>query len=128
MPRQKVTEDSFDLNRKQAEALANKYVAKAGKIKHNSFKQGILNKLEEILDRGYRNEAGIKALASLLPRHVEIEVRVKSDGVKGKSYYCVHFKDGGFGCTCTKFTTWCNVVRPREKCKHILACVNNGTF
>ncbi len=128
MSRKKVTEDSFDLNKNQAEKLANKYIAKSGKIKHHTFKQGILNTLQKILDNGYRNEAGIKALASLLPREVEAEVRVKSEGVKGKSYYCVSFKDGGYGCTCTKFTTWCNVVRPREKCKHILACVNNGTF
>lgn len=128
MSRQKVTDDSIDLSRKGAEELANKYVAKSGKIKHNSFKQGIVNKLQEILDNGYRNEAGIKALASLLPREVVAEVRIKSDGVKGKSYYCVSFKDGGYGCTCVKFTTWCNVVRPREKCKHLLACVNNGAF
>ncbi len=128
MSKKKVTEDSFDLNRKQAEELANKYIEKSGRIKQRTFKHMILNKLQEILDNGYRNEAGIKALASLLPREVETEVRVKSEGVKGKSYYCVSFKDGGFGCSCVKFTTWCNVVRPREKCKHIQACIDNGTF
>ena len=128
MSKKKVTEDSFDLTRKKAEELANKYIAKSGAIKHRTFKYEILNKLEEILDNGYRNEAGIKALASLLPREVETEVRVKSEGVKGKSYYCVSFKDGGYGCSCTKFTTWCNVTRPRGKCKHLLNCINNGLF
>lgn len=126
--KKKITADSFDLTTKGAEKLVNKYIAKSGKIKKYSFKGMILKKLEEILERGYRNEAGIEAMAKLLAREIDVEVQIKSENAKGKIYYTVKFDNGGFGCICSNFLTYCNVVKPKQKCKHIETCIDNGCF
>lgn len=126
--RKKITEGSHDLTTVEAEKLVNGYIAKSGRIKHRTFKHKILTKLEEILERGYRNEAGIEALAKLLTREVEVEVKIDSDGVRGKKYYCVKFDNGGFACDCSNFLTYGNVIQPKQKCKHIKLCIENGLF
>jgi len=126
--KKKITAGSFDLTTRDAEKLVNHYIAKSGKIKHRTFKHKILKKLEEILERGYRNEEGIKALAKLLVREVEVEVKIDSDGVRGKKYYCVKFAKGSFACDCNNFLTYGNVVRPKQNCKHIKLCIENGVF
>lgn len=126
--KKKITEDSHDLTTVEAEKLVNGYIAKSGKIKHRTFKHKILEKLEEILERGYRNEAGIEALAKLLTRDVDVEVKIDSEGVRGKKYYCIKFKGGGFACDCSNFLTYGNVVKPKIKCKHIKTCIEKGLF
>lgn len=126
--KKKITAGSHDLTTVEAEKLVNHYIAKSSKIKHRTFKHKILTKLEEILERGYRNEEGIKALAQLLAREIEVEVKIDSEGVKGKKYYCVKFAKGSFACNCSNFLTYGNVVRPKQKCKHIKNLVENGIF
>lgn len=126
--KKKITADSFDLTTRDAEKLVNKYIAKSGKIKKYSFKGMVLKKLEEILERGYRNEAGIKAMAKLLSKEIEVEVRIKSENAKGKLYYCVKFGKGSFACICSNFLTYGNVVKPKQNCKHIKTCIENGVF
>jgi len=124
----KITENSQILTRQEAITLASEYSEKwIFDTKH--FKGFIGNQLGEIiLDKGYYNEAGIRAMGELLTKGVESEVTVESDSDGRKRYRCVKFEDGTFGCTCFSFLTHHNVTKPKGECKHLKVLVDKGTF
>jgi len=125
--RKKVTEDSHDLSPAEVVELV-KYYDEHLLIDTKNFKKVILKRLNEIAERGYSNEAGLKAVGNLLTREVETEIRISSDSDGRKKYYCVKFKNGGMACSCSNFITRHNATKPRGKCKHLVALVERGTF
>ncbi len=125
--RKKVTEDSHDLSPAEVKELV-RYYDEYILMDTKNFKKTILKRLNEIAERGYSNEAGLKAIGNLLTREVETEVRISSDSDGRKKYYCVKFKNGGMACSCSSFITHHNVVKPKSKCKHLVALVEKGTF
>jgi len=125
--RKKVTEDSHDLSPAEAKELV-LYYAEHILDDTRNFKKNILDRLKQILERGYSNEAGLKAVGNLLTREVEAEVKISSDSDGRKNYYCVMFKNGGMACTCSSFITRHNATKPKGKCKHLVALIERRTF
>lgn len=129
MTKKKKTADSQILTKGEAVRLVAKYMAKSTMIKYRTFRKFLADKLNDLVEeKHYYNEAGLKAMGVLLAKKEEVEIKIDSNSDGRKKYYCVKFTDGTMACSCINFMTYQNVLTPRGKCKHILACLEEGVF